>query len=124
MNSVRCFCDIFKECCSFFWEALASEKAGVKSQLLMEYSDELDVGHHTAYKTAVLFILGKMSEDEAMAILDKENDDLNYVVAAYGIASHLNTMGKIYLSEKLINDILNKESVWPCVSYLAAFNDC
>lgn len=108
---------------AIYWEILAAQKAGIKSVLKKEYDASMDVGHHTAYKMAVQVLLCEKNIDEALLELEKELDDLNYVVAAYGIAEYMGNNGQDAERKVLLDRLLKKESMWPCVSYLAAYNE-
>ena len=106
-----------------YWELLSSLKCGKSPTLVDEYHDEMDVGHHTAYKLAVSVMLGKTDAKAALKSLKGEKDDLNYVVASYGIAEYLIATKKVEDGKKLIGELLKRNSVWPCISYLAALRE-
>lgn len=107
---------------AIYWEILATKKAGIKSELEKEYHSEMNVGHHTAYKLAVQVMLGEISFEDAMNELD-DMDDLSFVVAAYGIAEYLGFQNMQEKKQQLIKRVLERESMWPCVSYLAAYKE-
>ncbi len=106
-----------------YWQMLSSLKCGKSPILADEYHDEMDVGHHTAYKLAVSVMLGRTDTKASLKSLKDEKDDLNYVVASYGIAEYLIATGKDEEGKKLIGELLKRKSVWPCISYLAALRE-
>ncbi len=106
-----------------YWEMLSSLKCGKSPTLVDEYHDEMDVGHHTAYKFAVSVMLGRTDTGAALKSLKGEKDDLSYVVASYGIAEYLIATEKDEEGKKLISELLKRKNVWPCISYLAALRE-
>ena len=108
---------------ALYWNALACYRAGTKPSLLGEYRADMNVGHHTAYLLAVLVFIGDMSWEQAVSRLEDEQSDLDYVIALYGICVYLEAIGKEAESGRYLSLLLKRDSVWPCVSYLAAWND-
>ena len=106
-----------------YWEILASRKAGKESVLQKEYDDSMDVGHRASYTLAVQVMLGKISISDALKKLDENMDDLSFVVASYGIAEHMGLENMKEDRQLLLNRLLERESMWPCVSYLAAYKN-
>lgn len=66
---------------------------------------------------------GKIAVNEALLQAEQEKNDLNAVVAMYGIAVYLEHCGKKKEAEEVMKSLLKREAVWPCISYLAAWND-
>lgn len=83
----------------------------------------MQVGHHTAYKEAVDVILGKATVDEILEKTKQDKNDLNAIVTMYGIAVYLEHQGKNDASRDVINALLERKAMWPCISYLAAWGD-
>lgn len=105
-----------------YWEILSCLKSGIKSQLCGEYSSEMNVGHHTAYQLAVRVMLGEIEEAAALLEIEKAND-LDFVIAAYGIAEYMKLCGRNEEGNALTQRLFEKESIWPCISYLAALSE-
>lgn len=106
-----------------YWHSLCCFRFGCHPELLKHYRADMRVGHHTAYQTAVSLFTGKTDVVAVLDILKCEQDDLNYVIAAYGLYVYLAVKGEKEKSDTLLRDILSKKSVWPCISYLTAWND-
>lgn len=115
-------CDNELKIAVIYFEVLSSFKSGKSSLLSGEWSDDMDVGHHRAYKLAVSVMLKRKPANEAIDEI-KEYNDLDFVVAAYGIASHLEFIGESDEAKKLLNLLFERESVWPCISYLCAVTE-
>lgn len=112
-------CDDELKIVVIYWELLSSLQSGVESVLKNEYSEKMNVGHHTAYEKAVRVILGKEDVDEAVSLLESIKSDLDYVVASYGIYKYLEHTGRKADAKKLEEKILERENMWPCISFLA-----
>lgn len=106
-----------------YWHALCCMRGKLPDRLLDTYRADMRVGHHTAYQAAVEVILGRSSAEEALRQAEQDRDDLNAVVAMYGIAVYLEHCGRGTDAEAVLRSLLRRESVWPCISYLAAWND-
>ena len=127
-KAAKCFreclpCDNELEIAVIYWEIISSRKSGKPSALSKSYDKSMNPGHHTAYKLAVDYMLGYMTENEALERLESTKSDLDFVVAAYGIASHMIYDGRKEQGEALIKELLGRESVWPCISFLAVLAD-
>ncbi|MCR4618635.1 MAG: hypothetical protein K5669_10705 [Lachnospiraceae bacterium] len=100
---------------------------------LKYYTKDLDVGHHTAYKNAVALIAGEKDLSKALEELEKEDDDLNYCIYAYGVYVYLKVKESSNSSKtnglpsassgEFLKKILKRNKMWPCISYIAAWND-
>lgn len=99
--------------------ALASYRAGVYPELLKQYHSGMDVGHHVAYKTAVSVFYGDCAWDEA----DNGDNDLDSAIVLYGLSAYLEHIGQPDEAKKYLEKTLKNDSVWPCISYLAAWNE-
>lgn len=106
-----------------YWHTLSCYQAGVAPELLSAYRREMDVGHHTAYQLAVAVFCGDVSWEDAAARAEQDPSDLNAVIALYGICGYLRTVGQVDASRTLLFRLLTRSSCWPCISYLAAWND-
>lgn len=105
-----------------YWHALSCYRAGLKPQLLAKYHTGMNVGHHTAYELAVKVFCALSSVEDAVEWARKE-DDLNAVILLYGVCVYLEQAGQTEESLHLRKELLEKDSCWPCISYLAAWND-
>ena len=81
-----------------------------------------DFGHHAAYARSVALFDGTLTAEELEAELDGYND-LDRVIAGYALYRFLDYCGKNKCGKSVLEEILKTESVWPCVSGLAAWND-
>lgn len=106
-----------------YWNALCCMRGNLPDKLLTTYHDDMQVGHHMAYQSAVKVFLGKISAEEAFRQAEQDKNDLDAVVALYGVAGYLEYCGNRIEAEEVIKSLLRRESVWPCISYLAAWND-
>ena len=107
-----------------YWHTLSAFRAGQEPELLSDYHEGMKVGHHTAYMSAVRVFCGEISRDEGISQTEREKDDLNYVIAVYGICGYLEHIGEKAERAKYMEEVLKRGSIWPCISYLAAWNDC
>ena len=106
-----------------YWHCLCGLRSDSHLELLKQYHPDMKVGHHTAYRAAVSLFSGETDRKAMFAALENEQDDLNYVIAAYGLYVYLFVSGEKEKSDSLLKDILSRKAVWPCISYLAAWND-
>ena len=81
-----------------------------------------DFGHHVAYARSVALFDGTVTAEELEAELDGYND-LDRMIAGYALCMFLDYCGKSERAKSVLEEILKIESVWPCVSGLAAWND-
>lgn len=106
-----------------YWNALCCMRGDLPDTLTATYHDDMRVGHHTAYQSAVEVFLGILDVEEALRQAEQDKNDLNAVVAMYGIAGYLEHCGNRTEAKEVMNSLLSRKSVWPCISYLAAWND-
>lgn len=106
-----------------YWHTLSCYRCNRVPMLLNDYHTDMKVGHHIAYQLAVSVFCGESNWKHAMAQLENETDDLNYVIALYGLCGYLDSIGKENDSAKYLTQLLKHDNFWPCVSYLAAWND-
>ena len=83
---------------------------------------DMKAGHHTAYRDAVSLFAGEITADAMMRELTRERDDLNYVIAAYGVSRYLLSCGDRTRGTELLKEICSRQKVWACISCLAAWN--
>ena len=116
-------CDDEMAIAVIYWHTLSCYRCNHVPTLLNDYHADMEVGHHTAYQLAVSVFYGESDLDDALAKIENENDDLNFVIALYGLCGYLDFFGQKNDSEKYLNQLLKHDKFWPCVSYLAAWND-
>lgn len=116
-------CDGETEIAILYWNALCSMRGGFSDALIATYLSTLEVGHHTAYKDAVLVMRGELSVTDALLKAEQDKNDLNSVVLLYGISIYLEHLGKMREARETTDLLLERKGVWPCISYLAAWND-
>ena len=106
-----------------YWHSLSCYRAGCSPSLLSAYHKDMEVGHHTAYRLAVSVFCGETPWEEAVSQTIAGTDDLHDVVALYGLCVYLAHSGNQAAARQCAEAVLHRENVWPCISYLAAWND-
>lgn len=115
-----------------YWHTLASYLAGTTPTLLDEYTEEMDVGHHIAYKKAVSVFKSNagpgnnaLNNKDTYSANDEpdcsSDNDLDRAIILYGLSVYYNHIGNNEKSSAILDEALKCDSVWPCVSYLAAY---
>lgn len=115
-----------------YWHTLASYLAGTTPTLLDEFTEDMDVGHHTAYKKAVSVfkanagpVNNALNNKNAYSANDEpdcsSDNDLDRAIILYGLSVYYNHIGNNEKSSAALDEALKCDSVWPCVSYLAAY---
>ena len=124
-NFKDCFplCDDEMGIAVIYWHSLTAFRSAAVPELLEKYHSGMEVGHHTAYEKAVSVFSGAKTEENVLAELEDEAEDLEYVIALYGICDYLRHIGKNELAEALEDTILVRDGFWPCYAWLAAWND-
>lgn len=112
-------CDGEMKIAIIYWHTLAAYKGNFSASLLSEYSETMEVGHHTAYKQAVSVFAGNISIAEVTPV----NGDLNNSILKYGLSIYAKHLGDLQLSKQMLDETLSCKSMWPNVSYLAAYHD-
>lgn len=106
-----------------YWHTLSCFRAGREATMLRRYHADMKVGHHTAYLLAVSVFCGERSWEQVALALEQEQDELNYVIAMYGLCAYLDSCGEKNKSKHYMTLLLKHDLVWPCIAYLAAWND-
>jgi tetratricopeptide (TPR) repeat protein len=102
-----------------YWHTIASFKNHSQPSFLEKYNENIDVGHHTAYKTAVSLFADKIEYNNI--IIPKNS--LDAVIVQYGICEYLKHKKQTTEIERYAEQLLIHTDVWPCIAYLAAYND-
>jgi Flp pilus assembly protein TadD, contains TPR repeats len=108
---------------AIYWHTLSCYRAGLVPVLLKDYRQDMKVGHHTAYQLAVSVFCNELPWEQALRQAEQDENALNAVVAIYGLCGYLSFIGKKEESMCCLKQVLMRDSVWPCISYLAAWND-
>ncbi len=111
-----------------YWHSLACYMAGTEATLLDTFSENMEVGHHIAYKKTVTFFKNndatdKDINDSSADLYSPATNDLDKAIILYGLSvfyKHINNNAK---AKEFLDLALECSSVWPCVSYLAAYRD-
>ena len=120
----QCYpCDEEQEIANLYWHTFSACRAGIPTELLGTYREGMQIGHHIAYEQTVRLFLGRITAQEALAWLAQERDELNIVIGAYGICGYLESRGRTEDCLRLREALLTHTTFWPCISYLAAWND-
>ena len=114
-------CDDEMMICVVYWHCLSMLRAGGELEFLKYYRKDMEVGHHTAYRLVVRVLAGETAMEAALEELKSEKDVLNYCIAGYGLYCIKKAKGEP--AEELLDSILDKKDLWPCIAYLAAWND-
>lgn len=118
-----------------YWHTLSALKADAEPTLLVEYSADMEVGHHTAYREAVAVMSREKSSEEAAmqneAVNALDKAILFYALYVYESCGRFDTNNAHDMNKKSVgasshaieylNKALEAASVWPCISYLAAY---
>ena len=120
----KCFplCDDEMGIAVIFWHTLSAWRSGsIPSLLYCSYREDMQVGHHTAYAFAMKLAAERMSYSCALDALEKQSDDLEYSIMAYGVAEFMdcNSLDSVALRKELIN----RDSFWISYCYVAAWKD-
>lgn len=125
---------VFEEClplcndemavAAIYWHTLSAWRCGADPLLLTEhYHSGMDVGHHTAYNFSMSMAYGYTDFFQALSHIEDEKDDLEYSIKAYCMYIYLLKLGKNAESERLLEEILARDSFWISFAYIAAWND-
>ena len=106
-----------------YWHTLSAYRCRCEATLLRHYHKNMAVGHHTAYEKAVGVCSGLGRAEELANTLDNEPEDMEYVIAAYGLGMFLKHSGEAEKGIRMLGDIISRDGFWPCYSYLAAWQD-
>lgn len=106
-----------------YQHALCCLREGLPDRLIGSYREDMEVGHHAAYRSAVELFLGRVGVPEAVGRAEEASSDLDTVIILYGIAVYLESHGGGDESGRLLSSLLERRSVWPCIPYLCAWND-
>ena len=94
-----------------YWHCLCRLREQRDLDMLVEFRQDMEVGHHTAYRDAVSLFAGEIAVDAMMRELARERDDLNYVIATYGLSRYLLSYGDKVRGMELMKEICAKEKV-------------
>ncbi len=106
-----------------YWHTLSCVRGGQASELLPQYSPEMQVGHHTAYAAAVSVFCGEKNVETVQRQGLEDPEDLNASITLYGLTAWLEGQGRNAEAAALRKQLLKRDSAWPCLSYLAAWHD-
>ena len=102
-----------------YWHTLSRVRMEREPELLRRYHTGMSVGHHTAYEKALRVWAGAEPVDGMLAALEREEDDLEYGIALYGLLFHPDCAEK----EERRAALLRRDGFWPSFAYLAAWQD-
>ncbi|MBQ3791860.1 MAG: hypothetical protein II797_02025 [Clostridia bacterium] len=114
-------CDGEMTVAAVYWHSLCCLREEREMSLLPVGLTVRDVGHHTAYLRALEVLAGRRDAEETARSLGQSGSDLDECIVAFALAC-------LYRSEEkeekgLLDAVLEREEAWPCVPYLAAWND-
>ena len=101
-----------------YWHTIAAFRAGTEPLFLEKYQENIDTGHHGAYKTAVSVFCGHI----AYHSIDIPKSSLDSAIILYGIGEYLKYKNEYDEAHLYFEQVLKHTDVWPCISYLAAYN--
>ena len=108
---------------TMFWHTAAAIRSGKEPTLMKLYREDMDVGHHTSYRFAIRLLSGLMTPEEALTLMEQEEEDLEYAMMAYGTLLYCEREGDFEKAKELRERILRRDSFWIGYAYLAAWND-
>lgn len=103
-----------------YWHTIASFRNESFPFMLERFNENMDVGHHTAYKTVVSLFDGQVALSDV--IIPKSS--LDAAIVLYGIYEYSKHIKQTNDSDVYMQQLLTHTDVWPCIAYLAAYNDC
>lgn len=106
-----------------YWHTLGNYQNGTEPRLLHKWHEGMAVGHHTAYEKAVRVFCGAETTEELLIELECETDDMEFVIALYGICIWLRQNGRDQECLEQMKCLLRRDGFWPCFAYLAAWNE-
>jgi len=106
-----------------YWHTLSAWRCGADPKLLKRYRPNMRVGHHTGYDKAMALAAGFTPWDDFKENLDRETEDLEFSIVAYGGCGYLAHRGKTEEAESLLKEIICRDSFWISYAYIAAWND-
>lgn len=104
---------------AIYWHTLAAFRGNLFPELLEDYQSGMDVGHHIAYQMAVSVFIGECEWNQITSF----QNELDKAIYFYGLSVYLEHLEKREKANEYKDEVLKNSSVWPCVSYLAAWND-
>ena len=104
---------------AIYWNTLSCCRAGIDQKMLFEMEPDMDAGHHTAYKEAMMVFAGFKDPSE----LEFGHSDLDDAIIQYGLSVYYDLVGEIDNADRMLTLAADHGSVWPCVACLAAWND-
>lgn len=105
-----------------YWHGLSCLRAGETDLLLSSYDSRMQVGHHGAYQAVVELLCGQRTP-EMLWQQARQGSALDAVILLYGLAIWLERQGERRQSMACLDELLEQRTVWPCISYLAAWWD-
>ena len=115
-------CDGETEIALLYWIDLCRMRSGEAPFPPEKRQIITDFGHHAAYARSVALLDGTVTAEGLEADLTGYND-LDRVIAGYALYRFLLFRREDRRAGKVLGQILDAESVWPCISGLAAWND-
>lgn len=100
-----------------YWHTVASFRLGKKSPFLEKYQEDMEVGHHIAYKRAIAVFNGQEQYDKVPI----PESSLDAIVILYGISEYLTYVGNRKAGNLYAEKLLEYKEVWPCIAYLACY---
>lgn len=116
-------CDEEQEIALIYWHTLSACRAGIRKQLLENFHTGMQIGHHIAYEKIVSMFYGLISPQDVEAWIGEESDELNLVIALYGMSVYYESIGQQENHDRTLKALLSHDRYWPCLSYLAAWWD-
>lgn len=107
----------------FYWYILSCCRGNLPDDLMKNYHSDIQAGHHTAYKMVIEMFCGNVEMQEAEDAAKNTDNALDAVVIWYGVLVYMESRGYRIETAAVMDKILKRNSVWPCISYLAAWND-
>ena len=108
---------------AMYWHTAAAIRSGKEPTLMKLYREDMDVGHHTSYRFSMRLLSGLMTIEEALTLMEEEEEDLEYAMMAYGVLLYYERAGEMEKAKEIRERILRRDSFWIGYAFLAAWND-
>lgn len=92
-------------------------------ELLYLVTEDTDPGENLSYKRRVLMYKGLIKPDELIDFEGAEFPDLEMATQGYGLANYYYLKGELEKSNKILEEILQKDAFWSAFGYQAAVVD-
>lgn len=108
------------------WYWMTLMRLGKKEEadeLLKLVTEDTDAGENISYKRRVLMYKGLIKPEELIDFEGAEFPDLEMATQGYGLANYYYLTGELEKSNKILEEILERDTFWSAFGYQAAVVD-